>query len=393
MMGKGKTSAMINHINKSDSGTRFLYITPYLKEVERVIQACPSKKFKQPLVFGTKKRGIKHLFEKGENIATTHAMFGHFDQEIIDMAYTQNYTLVMDEVADVVEPLPISKHDLETILEKYTELTESSLLKWTATEYDGAFDDYKRLCDLGCIGIYNSKAILWLFPVSVFRGFKEIYLLTYLFSGQIQRCYFDYYGVKYKNLYIKGTSVDTYTLSEEQIEYTYPKLDSLIHIVDNEKLNRIGDIDESLSASWYKRNKENILMDTLKSNTSNFFKNYAKTRANLNIWTTYKEYESILKGGGYAKGFLSLNIRASNDYKDKIAVAYLVNRYLNPYVKNFFVANNIEVDEGTYALSEMIQFIWRSAIREGKEIHLYCPSSRMRGLLQTWIKEVCDKQQ
>ena len=35
--GAGKTSAAINMINNSDDDTKFLYITPYLNEVERII--------------------------------------------------------------------------------------------------------------------------------------------------------------------------------------------------------------------------------------------------------------------------------------------------------------------------------------------------------------------
>ena len=38
-------------------------------------------------------------------------------------------------------------------------------------------------------------------------------------------------------------------------------------------------------------------------------------------------------------------------------------------------------------MSEMLQFLWRSAIREGKEINVYIPSIRMRKLLEQWIKD------
>ena len=41
IMGTGKTSAAINYINSSDDDIRFLYITPYLSEVDRVINSCP----------------------------------------------------------------------------------------------------------------------------------------------------------------------------------------------------------------------------------------------------------------------------------------------------------------------------------------------------------------
>lgn len=45
--------------------------------------------------------------------------------------------------------------------------------------------------------------------------------------------------------------------------------------------------------------------------------------------------------------------------------------------------------EEQFALSEMIQFIWRSAIRDNKPIKLYIPSVRMRNLLEKWIEEQC----
>ena len=48
--------------------------------------------------------------------------------------------------------------------------------------------------------------------------------------------------------------------------------------------------------------------------------------------------------------------------------------------------NNVNVNEETYALSEMLQWIWRSAIREGNEIWIYIPSRRMRKLLQNWLE-------
>ena len=60
---------------------------------------------------------------------------------------------------------------------------------------------------------------------------------------------------------------------------------------------------------------------------------------------------------------------------------------MNPIVKNFFLQHGVNVDEDGYALSEMLQFIWRSAIRNGEEIWVYIPSVRMRNLLKQWIDE------
>lgn len=44
--GVGKTTAMINHINQDKDNNKFLYITPFLTEVERVKLLVKIKIFK-----------------------------------------------------------------------------------------------------------------------------------------------------------------------------------------------------------------------------------------------------------------------------------------------------------------------------------------------------------
>jgi hypothetical protein len=388
VMGAGKTSSSINFINNSDDDVKFLYITPYLTEVKRIMTSCVNKNFKQPETYGSKLNGIKHLFEKGYNIVSTHSLFSMFDEEIIDLAYANNYTLIMDEVADVIEPYEISKDDLNTMLDKYVHVDENGLLNWHAKDYDGKFQDEKRLCDLHCLAIYSDVAMLWLFPITTFRAFRNIYILTYMFNAQTQKYYYDYYGVEYTYLYIKGDNINNYEFTTEVVDYKVPDYNKLIHICDNAKLNRIGDMESSLSKTWYLRNQNNQLMKQLKNATGNYFKNYTKTKSSENLWTTFKKFKPLVAGKGYAKGFVSSNVRATNEYRDRIAVAYLINKYFNPCIKNFFTQNGITVEEDAYAVSEMLQFIWRSAIRENKEIWLYIPSSRMRKLLIQWIDEV-----
>ena len=397
LMGAGKTSAMINYINASDKDTRFLYITPYLSEVERIIKQCPYKTFKQPERRGSKTRGIKELFERGVNIVSTHALLGKFNEEIIDLAYDANYILVMDEVADVVAKLPISNDDLAIIRKNYTVIENGHLLRWTARDYEGKLEEYKNLCDLGCVGVYGDTTILWLFPITTFKGFREIYILTYMFEAQVQKYYFDFYGINYKQMYVTKSEVDTedgmphYMLTDIPQRYDYSNYGSLIMVHEGIKLNQIGELDNSLSKSWYKRNKSNKLMATLKKNMVNYFQHYTGTQSKQNMWTTFKDYQNDIRGKGYSKGFVSSNMRATNDFKDRTAVAYPINKFFNPYIKNFFAQHEIEIDEDAYALSEMIQWIFRSAIRQGMPIQIYVPSFRMRELLKKWLQDICAK--
>lgn len=390
VMGSGKSQGAINYMN-SHPNERFLYITPYNLEVERIIKNCPDRKFVQPEAHGTKLSSIKKLLSKGCNVASTHALFHRFDRSLIDICRNGNYTLIMDEVTEVIDQYTISKPDYETLMEKYVVVDETSkLLKWRDDEdgYKGKFAEEKRLCDLNCLALYGNQIMMWLFPVEVFNAFHKIFILTYMFDSQIQKYYYDYYGVRYHYLYVAGDTLDTYHFTEEpsasKIKYDYA---SLIHICDNKSLNEIGEMKYDLCKNWYARNANTVLIDKLRRNLVNYFKNVQKAPSSMVIWTTFKEYQNALSDKGYAKGFLPCTARASNEYRERNTIGYTVNRFVNSFVKKFFEENGVKVDDDGFALSEMIQFIWRSAIREGKEIWVYIPSVRMRNLLIQWIND------
>lgn len=399
------TSAAINYINNTPEDIKIIYITPYITEIDRIINRCKSKKFEQPRKYTDNTPKIVHLkdlLNKGKNIVTTHALFHHFDDEVIDLCYSQNYVLFMDEVTDVIEPYSIEKTDLEILLDKFAVVNkDTGLLEWRngKDDYNGRFKEEKRLCEMGCLAMYGESVMLWMFPIKIFNAFRESYILTYMFGAQMQKYYYDYYGVEYRYLYTEGNNVDNYHFVEECMSYVsrydYRKL---INIIDDIKLNMIGDSASALSKTWYRRNENNVLLMQLKNNTLNFFNNkpiiynektnkWEKSKSSNNIWTTFKDYKEKISGKGYAKGYIPSNMRASNEYRDRTAIAYLVNKYFNPFIKNFFVSKGIEVDEDGYALSEMLQFLWRSGIRDGKRITVYIPSKRMRTLLENWINE------
>ena len=52
---------------------------------------------------------------------------------------------------------------------------------------------------------------------------------------------------------------------------------------------------------------------------------------------------------------------------------------------SFFAKQGVTINPEHFALSEMLQWVWRSAIRDDKPINLYIPSRRMRELLIDWI--------
>lgn len=396
IMGSGKSSAAINYMNKNYENKKFLYVTPFLTEVDRVKKMCPDLHFVEPeLRMGHGKLSdIHYLLSKGRNIATTHVLFSMFTAEIIDICRSQGYVLIMDEVANVITEYQIKDDDRKNLLENYVSVDKKTgLLRWRddVADYCGdKFQDEKKLCELQALAQYGGSDItMWLLPIECFNAFEEVYILTYLFDGQIQRYYYDFFELPYDYLYVKGETIDEYEFTDvpqsQKIKYDYAQL---IHICDDEKLNKIGQCEYDLSKTWFQRNASNkVVLPQLKKNLFNFFHNLMKSSTDNNIWTTFKDYKSILSGKGYAKGFLPSNSRATNAYKDRTCVAYCLNKYINSVVKMFFNSKGIHTDEDIYATSEMLQFIWRSAVREGNEIWVYIPSLRMRNLLKKWIKD------
>ena len=386
--GVGKTTSMINFINDSPAENRFLYITPFLTEVERIKTSCSSKKFQEPAELPTKTEDLLRLVEKGYNIVSTHALFKKLTDKVLDLTQFNNYILIIDEAADVIEEIEITKNDLKTIITEYTTIDDNNTVHWNEwnNDYEGRFEDYKNMIQMGGVKAHRSDtgevvSLVWAFPISIFEAFKEVYILTYMFNGQ--KAYYEYNNVEIIQMYVKD-----FHLTTEPQKYDYEDQKKLITVIEDEKLNAIGNNRGSLSMSWFYRNSNTVLIKQLQNNISNFFKHIMdKTPIEQKLWTTFKEYEDKVKGKGYTNAFVPINIRATNDYRQTTAVAYIANRYMKPTLKHFFEVSGIEVDEDTYALSELIQFIYRSAIRDGKPITVYIPSKRMRELLINWINK------
>ena len=394
-MGVGKSSAAINMINNDSSNKRYMFITPYLTEITRIKTSCKSKSFKEPsyeLEDGkqsSKLSSIKNLISNKENIISTHALFRLFDLEVISLIKENNYTLIMDEVTSVIEIFNGIKKDDVPFFKSQITINEDGYVKWINTEYDGVLNSIKKLCDVNSLVTHNNKdngTILWVLPVDIFKSFKDVYILTYMFNAQVQRCYYDMFNVKYKYLHVIGNSQETYTIVNDNVVRDKINYKDLISIYSNVKSNKIGTSKFALSSGWYDKASEDDIK-TLKNNCSNFFKNNCKTPSELNIWTTFKANKARVTGKGYKKGFVALNVRATNIYQYTTSAAYLANIFINPAIKSFLISNNVEVDEDGFALSEMLQWIWRARIRRNESIMLFVPSSRMRNLLKQWIKD------
>lgn len=394
IMGRGKTTAMINHINSSGHDQKYLFIVPLNTEEERIRTQCPDFHFFSPQQLPRKRDDIKRLFSMGVNIVSTHSLFSLMDEDAVQLARENGYTLIMDEVAAVITETELTTHDINLLQQCVTYEPDGEVV-WTNDDYEGKFSDLMTSVKDHEVYRYNDRYWISLMSIGKFTAFKDVYIMTYLFEHQMQRCFFDLHGIEYKRLYVAGDSVENYRLSAEPVPQAPLDYKSLIHIVDG-KINNIGGGKFDLSKSWYQRHRTSESIAPLRRNVENFFRHYAeidgeKVSSSEKLWTIFKgdgtvDWKELVSGRGYARGcFLSCNSKGTNKYRNRRALAYLINLFPNTGIYNFLMRKGIYLDRDGYALSEMIQWVWRSAIRDGQPIVIYVPSRRMRELLICWL--------
>lgn len=395
--GYGKTSWAIQYMNEmSTESHKFIYVTPFLSEVKRVIANVGSRKFYEPDSINglTKLEDLHSLLALGRDIVTTHSLFQSANAETQNLICQNNYTLILDEVMNVIEQVPLKKHDLELLLDAGAIEIEQKTnglkyINWVSSKshYDTEYNKIKTMALNGNLMYCDNSAIIWNLPCDLFKIFRDVFILTYLFKGQFQRYYYDLHNIKYKYLsvilehgYYKLIPYSQRPIHNKNITR------SLINIYKG-NLNDIGNKRTALSTTWYEKN--NKLKVQIKNNTYNFFTNKCKAIKHTSLWTCVKgdneKLQKELTPRGHKDSFLEITSRATNEYKDRYHLAYLANRFMKPIEKKFFEQYGITVDEEAWAVSELIQWIWRSRIREGKPIEIYIPSSRMRNFLEVYL--------
>lgn len=413
--GKGKTQYALERIVRTNE--KFIYVTPYLAEIIRVKDWCKEHNIKvqEPKYLTpdhknlhklrkereviTKSEHFKQLVMQGRNIVTTHSLLDKVSLDMLELLREQDYTLYLDEVHEVIKPYSFSKNDLQILLETHCiEVDENTKqVHWLSDKYSdtkGLFTEFKNLCDLGAMYYYANNLYMWCFPTSLFNVVNKTIILTYLFEGQLQSFYYKMYNIKYLYRSVEydkqNKCYKIIPFTEEGIVKDIKQYSQYIDLYDG--VMNFSKEGSTLTTSWYDRayledkNKNMGNLKRLKNHLYNWFHNIRKSDSKDCLWTTLEEYRCNLKGKGYSKyGFLPMNARATNSYSDRHNLAYMYNRYLRPIEKQFLQTKGITVYEDLFGLSELLQWIFRSAIRNKEVIYLYLPSHRMRELLHNWI--------
>jgi len=409
--GSGKTEFCIQYMNKhyADLECRnklFIYVTPYLSEIERIKKNCPNLDFYDPINKGEGKlESLKKLIANGENIATTHTLFTSIDEEVLELLRGAGYTLILDEVLNVINEYPISKSDMNLLIKGDLCSIEDNILKWNDNDYVGKFQELKIMSDIGNIHYYRNSFLFWTITPSSFKVFDEVFVLTYLFDGQIQKYFYDLHGITY-NMKSIAKENGIYKLVPYDKRYdNRDKLKEKLEIYEDNGKSKLNSnyakkINRNTLSSTSLKNMDSRNYDRLKKNIDTFFRNNCKATTKDVFWTTLSAVAPKLKGryntfkmsktnkNTYDKdkcNFISHNARATNNYGQRRYCAYVYNRFMHPIEKAFFEDNNVIVNEDLLALSDLIQWIFRGSIRNDIPMKIYIPSTRMRELLHKFL--------
>lgn len=406
IMGSGKTTKLIQLISNLPITEKIIYITPLLSECHRIAGTTPDPEdidrpllldgenyaynethplsnrcFMLPItkkgVNGTKAHDFLELVRYGNNIVSTHSLFNSLTPSIYSMILQQGYTLVLDEtinVYDIYDELSDIKELKAFIKNDIIQIADDNItLKWNhdKVEYKGIkrLNEIGNLCDNNRLLLIDGKVVMLEFPINIIKSFKKVYLASYMFK----------YSPMYVYLKSHNININFHKFGKKPSEYKH-----LINLIEDNSLNEIGNDYYSLSEKFYRSKTLNHIMT---KNLNKFFRYSINSKANTRMWTIFKKYKNIIGGKQYNRQWVPCSTKATNQYQHIENVAYLINLFPNPMLIKLLHYKGISLDIEKYALVEMIQFIWRSGIRNENKINLYIPSSRMRSIFHQWMKD------
>ncbi len=433
-MGIGKSAALIDLIRFHNRGedtepTRYIVFVPTIRERDnRFAVELDLKRPETPPY----NKSILELIRNGENIVVTHALWSIFNDETLNAFHNSKYKYVaffdevpplfrdavgagnkLDEQANGVRFGPA---DVKLMQQTGMISVKNGVIKFNPEcEYAKSDSDHKVFnavkslsysCTLYPYGNKNGffTSIIAFARRELFACFKECWFFSYLtFDSMLHKyCALNRIGMEYYQI------IDRRIMRNPGGRFmeTYPDGIEKLIILDGKLFNMEG----SLSKRWYSRVGKDNTQAGLKELKQKFRNAYEFMRArgvrsDTFMFTTFNAYKNLLQSDGRhyptLRRFLACNTKATNTYSDCTGVAYLCNRYFDITCAHFLAdrakeENNPELkfNDDNYALSELVQFIWRSNVRvkESKQpVYVWVPDQRMRTLLQDFQKRVLAK--
>ena len=403
LMGTGKTTAIINWM-VANPHNKYLYVSPMLAEVEeRIPFECAALEFVFPTTEHHKTKSL-HLLElmiEGRNIAFTHSLFQDLSKLHLSRIEREGYILVIDEEVGLIERYNgvYKKGDITSLeAAKHLCVDEGSLglvrWLWDDIEDETAYSKLKRLCDmemLYCAKRSRDMMVIQL-PMALVQSAYRTIVLTYLFEGSVMESFLKLRGVEIvpfdevklmkdpvlvkqqaKGLINLCTTKSIQALPKYSLSSTWYSLNAT-----KEQLTALG---KAIYSAYRKYDSQDVILTLPKTSTTKKVGNTAKNNSRYAIYR-YVSVDEV---------FLYCSARATNDYAHKKVAIHAYNRYINTvvtaYLQDYGRDLNAIPSDDQFALAEMLQWLWRTQIRDDKPIDVYILSHRMLHLLSRWLEE------
>ncbi|MDB2469662.1 hypothetical protein N9X39_06335 [Alphaproteobacteria bacterium] len=389
--GTGKTTSMIKEFQQNK---KYLVILPLLSEVKRVIDQSQPILFEQPTTdeneHNTKAESIKELLLTGQNIATTHNMY----ERLVRLAregLLDDYHIIIDEVPDVVKSVSSkTKTSIEEFYLKtgYIELEKTGLVrptnKWRQNKEEVSDTLNSKIlsyAETGCLYLLGEHMFVWAMPSELLSAGLSVTIMTYKSEGSLLTSYLNKLSLPY--------FVNSSEFKERHFKTAAKELINLQDIPSISKLNlsHSGQAKGMSQYSYYSK-----ISGALKNLRSRQLKG---VRLNDILVTCKKDawFKRENKAGVFAKdskmfqaNWIANTTRGTNDYAHCSHLIYLYDQHVNPVVGRW-VNNSSRSFDDAYALTELIQWVWRSRVRRGEPITLYLPAPRMRRIFLDWLDD------
>jgi hypothetical protein len=380
-----------------------------LSEINRVIEASNDVEFVQPDdKQGTKTNSLESHLLLGKNIATTHEMYERLVPMIRD-GLLDDYDIIIDEVPKVVEM--VTSKSKTSIQEFYldagyldvdatTGLVRPTMKWWQNRDEvsDTLSPKILTYAETGCLYLQEGKMFIWALPQSILTGGRSVTVMTYKSEGSMLLAYLRKLGLPY--------AISNDNSSEEDFREKAAKLITIEDIPALSKTNfsHTGQV-KGMSSSSYaakvarslKNLKErklvgidinNILLTSMKDAWIK-----AANDNNRDAKDGDETTKKNSKPGVFAKGsrmkdvnWIANTTRGTNDYMYCSHLIYLYDQNINPFLARW-LGDSTQAFKDAYALTELIQWVWRSRVRRGEPVTLYLPSPRMRRLFEEWLND------
>ena len=392
--GSGKTTAMINGFNNQN---KYLVIVPLLTEVQRIIEHSLEVAFVEPKDSDNNKRTKYASLEEhlllGHNIVSTHKMY----EGLVPLAKAgllDDYHIIIDEVPNVVQPIATkSKTSIDEfyIDTGFIEVDRDTGLvrprqKWIETRdqvSDTLSPKILSAAMSGFLYLQDTQMFIWALPQEILQSGLSLTVLTYKAEGSLFIAYLRKLGITYE--------IET----DENIEKQFKENASrLVTIEDIPALSKL----KFTHTAQQKGSKLSNYCNKVSGSLKNLRERKLKGVNIDNILITCMKdawfkpsNDNQLKLGSFAKNsrlgdanWIANTTRGTNDYLHCSHLIYLYDQYPHPFITRW-LGNSSRQFADAYALTELIQWVWRSRVRKGEPITLYLPSQRMRGLFSLWM--------